>query len=193
MTSSLADEAEASVMRRLAARDFRTASLTVATFEASKPKARGIGIDWKHYDPDRDRIPLEAIFSHEPGILKGVRPDALEVLRVAAGMMYLWGVGTPRRSWLPFHFDNGSRFDGDVAARMLVFYADSQRNTYSIGVAVAESVKILGCSDSSRCAACAAIDGNEYPVAGVPEIPFPDCTSPKGCRCCVTAGHVSFR
>ncbi len=69
---------------------FRNASLAVAEFEAKQVRPRGIGIDWKRYDPAVDVRALTAIYTRIPGILEGVAGGALESLRFAAAMQFLW-------------------------------------------------------------------------------------------------------
>lgn len=178
------DAAEANTLRHLAARDFRAASMTVADYEAAQPVPRGIGIDWANYNPRRDIAMLGLIFNEVPGILKGIRPDALETVRLGAGMMALWGMGRPRgswRPWFPLHYDIGTHLEGDVAARMYSFYASNRSSLDQYrSESVVRRVKVSACP--GHCRECGEVSGS-YSLDEVPELPHPDCTSEIGCRC----------
>jgi hypothetical protein len=112
--------AEEIVRGALLAGRFLDASLAVAEFEAKQPTPRGIGVDWIRHDPARDVGALTAIFARVPGILKGITDDALESVRFAAAMQFLWGGA--RRRWLDRTLGTGTRFNADTAARMFVFF-----------------------------------------------------------------------
>jgi hypothetical protein len=145
-----------------------------------------MGIDWATHDTRGDVFALTMIFEHVPGILTGVRPDGLEKLREAAGMMALWGVPRPRRTWLPLHYESGVWLDGDVAARMLLFAAYHARDLDSYA-GIVMRVKILPCPDC--CDECATIAGKIFPIDACPELPYPACTSDMGC-CCTASGDL---
>lgn len=130
---------------------------------------------------------LSLLLPLHPGVLRSVAPVHLEPLRIAAGMMALWGENRAKR-WLPEGFQNGTHMDNDVAARMLVFAASYQRKLQQLRELGFAQVKILGTKDNAHCASCKSIAG-VYPIDGVPELPNPSCTCPIGCRCIVvTAG-----
>ncbi len=175
--------AEDEVSHALAARDFRAASAAVATYEAKQPVARGMGIDWKNHNPTNDILVLEAIYSHIPTILTGVLPQAVEPLRFAAAMMYLWG-GHKRR-WLPIDLPNGTHLRADAASRMFLFYGYSQRSIAGwkplIESGAINRAEVTSCKDA--CKSCQRMIGGIYDVAGLPEFPHPNCKSDKGCRC----------
>jgi hypothetical protein len=178
---------EEEVRRRLGVADYRGASMSVAAFEAMRPEPRGIGIDWKNYDPFRDVAALTAIHERVPAILDGVRADALPTLRLAASMMLLLGTG-PVRRWIQRDLTTGTRFGGDVSAYMLLFYGMKQaqiaswsRDFERAGVAVAR-VRISACGADS-CAPCREIANNIFAANRLPELPYQRCISPMGCRC----------
>jgi hypothetical protein len=60
---------EQQVVEYIKNRNFKEASLTVAAYEAEQVFPRGIGIDWKHYDPNKDMEMLNIIFESKPKIL----------------------------------------------------------------------------------------------------------------------------
>lgn len=178
---------EEEVRRRLDVADYRGASMSVAAFEAMRPEPRGIGIDWKNYDPFWDVAALTAMHERIPAILKGIRADALPTLRLTASMMMLLGYG-PLRRWIPRDLATGTRFGGDVAAHMLFFYGMKQaqianwsRAFERAGVTVAQ-VRISGV-DAGSCAPCREIAKRIFAASRLPELPYQHCVSPTGCRC----------
>lgn len=181
--------ADARTMELLAARDFRGASLSVATYEAEQPEPRGMGIDWKHYNPERDCAVLRAIFSDIPAILRGVTQSAIETLRVAAAMMFLWG-RKPRRTWLPLHYETGIDLDGDDAARMIMFYGQNQHSLAQYAEErVVDAVRVSACP--GHCWACGKMNGKSFALSEAPELPHPNCTGERGCRC-VYVPHLNL-
>lgn len=173
--------AEATVLAALEARDFRRACRLVAAYEAEQPIPRGIGIDWSRHDTSGEEEELRLIFSARPGILRDLTDSQLDSLRIPAALMRLWG--KPRaREWLPDPGLRYGRFDRDTAARMLMFYASKRRWLATAGVHQAQHrVRILSANDS--CPSCRRFEGRTYTVRQAPELPHPDCTHDKGCRC----------
>ena len=113
----------------LTARDFRAASLLVAAYEAKQPVPRGMGVNWGNYNPDSDVDGLSAIFSDPlPETITGVRVEAIETLRITAGLMWLFGVSRPYRRWLPRDFESSLTLSGDACAQMLIFHGYSARD-----------------------------------------------------------------
>lgn len=169
----------------LRAHEFQQASLVVSSYESRQVFKRGVGVDWSNPDTLGDVRDLRTIFSARPGILAGLPEDAWESLRVAAGMMLLWGKNRATE-WLPANFVGIERFDDDdTAARMLVFYARSQRDLEAYRQAGVTKVRVLGCDDS--CSACRRLMSGTYALANVPELPHPGCTHEIGCRCTLVA------
>ena len=117
------------VVERLRARDFHAASLAVAVYEAKQPVPRGMGVNWGNYNADSDVDGLTAIFSDPlPESLRAVRVEALETLRVTAGLMWLFGVSRPYRRWLPRDFETGLTLSGDASAQTLIFHGYRARD-----------------------------------------------------------------
>lgn len=172
----------------LEARDFAAAGRTRAAFIVGHGLSMGIGIDWKNYAPARDVRTLTLIWDNVPGILRGVRDEALHPLRMGAGMMCLWG--SRRRAWLAKDLDTGTRFSADNAARMFTFYAMRQgqlmeyRKFPSIAAAYAKRrFSVASVPDHLRCSECARLSTLTFGFDDIPELPHVDCVSPLGCRC----------
>ena len=175
---------EERVLSQLRARDFLAASQTVAAFEAVQVFSRGLGVDWSEHDTTSDATKLEAIFELKPKILDGLADAEWELLRIAAGMMALWGTGSAR-AWLPDNPVGLPRFDADTAARMLCFAADHKLRIVEYrqlsGTAGIKSVEVSVTADS--CPACKKMAGKRYKLSDLPELPHAACTEARGCRC----------
>lgn len=152
---------------------FKEASETVASFNAHRVFPRGVDTEQK------TRI-LEVMFAARPEIVDPIEDDALQYLRMAAGMTVLWGTNRPQ-DWLPTEFESDLELDSATAARMLIFYAQNtiDLERYRKSNAVAD-VEVLTANDA--CSACQTLAG-EYSFDEVPVLPNPDCTHKKGCRC----------
>ena len=159
---------------------FREASKLVATFEAEQVFSRGIGIDWEHHNPAHDVAMLKVIFQASPKILSSLNDEQMKHLRIAAGMMYLWGTDRAE-DWLPDDFETDLIMDNDTAARMILFYISHQRNIAQYRAAGVRKVEILATENS--CMACKELAKKKYRIDEVPELPYEKCTSEMGCRC----------
>jgi hypothetical protein len=179
--------AEHVVLDTLAKGEFAEAARLMGSFEAQQVFPRGMGIDWKNYQFDRDIRDLKRIFTAQPKILKGISAHHLSVLRLLAGMMLLWGTGR-NENWIPLEFETGLPFDNETAARMLLFYGRSHTALDEYRSSnVVEAVQVLAASDSCpRCQALAA-KKTKYHLDKAPELPYEKCTSEKGCRCVFVA------
>jgi hypothetical protein len=178
------EAAESSCLEQLRLGNFRSASLTVAHFEAKQTFPRGVGIDWDNPHIDSDIELLKAIFESRPRILHGLAEAEWEPLRIAAAMMHLWGTNEATK-WLPTDFVGIPKFNHDTAARMVLFYGQHRRNMADylekgrdLGI---KKVEILGSSDS--CPQCKKLAGKTYVIDKVPELPYEKCTHEMGCRC----------
>jgi len=161
-------------------RRFKEASHAVAAFEAQQVFPRGIGIDWKHYGPAHDVAMLKVIFQANPKILSSLNDGQMKHLRLAAGMMHLWGTNRAE-IWLPDGFETGLIMDNDAAARMILFYASHKRSIAQYLAAGVKKVEILATDNS--CTACKKLAKKKYKIDEVPELPYEKCTSEMGCRC----------
>lgn len=181
------DAAEREVLAMLREGRYREASVLVASHEANQVFSRGINIDWKNHDPSGDVAALKAIFGPPPRILARLDQDKLEPLRLAAGMMYLWGT-SEAKSWFPTDFETGLAMDNEAAARMFLFHGYYQADLEWYRRGGIKSVQIIGHKDQHQCEACGKLASRKYKLSEVPELPYEKCTSDLGCRC--TTGAV---
>jgi len=173
-------QAEEQVLQALQQRKFKEAGQIVAAFEARQVFPRGFNIDWKHYSPTNDVAMLKTMFGGRPKILSSLDDQQMEYLRIAAGMIYLWGTNQAD-DWLPNNFETGLIMDNDAAARTVFFYASHQLNVAQYRAAGAKTVEILATDNS--CDACKKLAKRKYKLDEVPELPYEKCTSEVGCRC----------
>jgi len=171
---------EKQVIEYLIKRKFKEASLAVASYEAGQASPRGIGIDWKHYNPKHQTELLNSIFNDKPKILSKLEDSKLEPLRLGAAMMELWGTNMATQ-WIPASFETSLPFDNDTAARMLLFYAIHQRTLEGYRGAGLKYVELFPAPDS--CEACKKLVGKQYILTEAPELPYEYCTHKLGCRC----------
>ena len=173
-------EVEKQMMEHLTKRRFREASLTIAAYENEQVFKRGMGIDWKHYNPNQDVEVLNRVFGSKPKNLAQLDDNKTETLRIATAMMLLWGIDSPEK-WLPDNFETGLPFDNDVASRMLFSQAQNQTTLGQYRDLGVGYVEILATSES--CDSCIILEGKRYKASKAPILPNPNCTHPMGCRC----------
>jgi hypothetical protein len=173
-------QVEEQVIGYLVKRMFKEASSAVAEYEAGQVFARGMGVDWKHYNPNRDIQMLQNIYDNKPQILNKLDDSKLDSLRLGAAMMLLWGTNQATK-WIPADFETGLSMDIDVAARMLLFNAQSIVTLKQFKEMGIEYVEVLGTPDS--CESCKEIAGKIYRLSEAPILPNPNCTHEMGCRC----------
>ncbi len=173
-------QVECQVIDYLVKRMFREASLTVANYEAGQVFARGMGIDWKHYNPNRDIQLLQYIYGNKPEILNKLDDTKLDSLQLGAGMMLLWGEHKATK-WIPKDFETGLSMNTDVAARMLLFHAQNKAKLMQFKEEGVKYVEVLGSPDS--CESCNKMAGKQYKLSDAPKLPNPNCTHEMGCRC----------
>jgi len=172
---------EKQVLEYLTKRKFKEASLIVAAYEAKQSRPRGIGIDWKHYNTNRDIAMLSIIFRSKPKILVQLKNEKFEALRIAAAMMALLGENRAKK-WLPYDFKTDLPFDNDTAARMLFFHAQNQVALEEyLKSRVIKRVEVLATQDS--CEACKKLTKKRYELNEAPELPSEHCIHKLGCRC----------
>lgn len=172
---------EAQVLDYIKQGMYTKACLAMGAFEAEQVFPRGLGTNWKNYDPDRDVDLLNLIFKYKPKILSRVTDDDLNILRVGATMMSLWGVNSAKK-WMPTDLSLNLPFDNDTAARMVFFHALHKSHIAQYKESnVVKSVEILTTPDS--CDECKKFAGKRYSLDNVPELPHEKCTHKYGCRC----------
>lgn len=169
-------------------RQFKKALRTIADHELSQVFPRGLGMDWNHYGSEKDIVELSAIFDKTPTILDGINEDRLIPLRFAASMTHLFGTNKIS-PWLAPDFETGIHFDAETTVAMLLSHARYHRRLFEltdIGGFIKEVE--FTCSDGDNtCAACKRMNGRKFKINKFPELPYPKCTSPSGCRCSVFA------
>ena len=184
------NHAETQVLDYIKQGIFRKACLAMGAFEANQVFPRGLGMNWKNYDPDRDVSLLNLIFKNKPKILSGVNDDDLRILRVGASMMGLWGVYSAKK-WMPADLSLNLPFDNDTAARMVLFHALHKSNIAQYKEStVVKAVEILTVPDS--CDECKKFAGKKYSLDTVPELPHEKCTHKYGCRCTTVPVVVGY-
>ena len=171
---------EQQIIDYLGKRMFKEASLAVANYEAGQVFARGVGVDWKHYNPNRDIRILQYIYGNKPEILSKLGNTKLDSLQLGAGMMLLWGENKATK-WIPKDFETGLSMNTDVSARMLLFHAHSIATLEQFKEMGIKYVEVLGTPDS--CESCKTLAGKRYKLNEVPTLPNPNCTHEMGCRC----------
>jgi hypothetical protein len=169
--------------------ELEKASLRVASYEAEQVFQRGINVDWKNYDPSRDISLLRGIFEGRPKALSQLSEDKLGSLRLAAGMMQLWGTGRTK-GWLPPDFETGLAMDNDAVVRLLLTQAHYRFDMEQIRESdLIKLCEIRTCNDEHVCEACRELTATHYEPSEVPELPYEKCTSETGCRCWVAVAE----
>jgi len=152
----------------------------LVAYEAGNPAPRGMGVDWRDAHVAVElRETITAIFAARPRILGSIDDAALNNLRVHASLIELFGIGKIPKRLTPGSSGIG-RMDADAAARMLLFYVQSQADLAK-WESIVRRCEISVCSDA--CEPCATRHGQIYRLDEVPELPCPDCTHEMGCRC----------
>ena len=181
---------EQQVMDAIRKRKFKEASQLVAVFEAEQVFQRGIDIDWKNYNPNQDAAILSNIFDGVPKRLGGINTKLLEQLRVAAGMMHMWGTNRGKE-WLSISDTKGLVVDANLAIRLLLSYAMYRHEIADYKRLGIKMVKILTCNDSYVCDECRKLASKSHKLNEVPELPYEKCTCELGCRCWISAAEFS--
>lgn len=176
------NQAEQHVLDLLMGRDFRGAAVRMGKYEAVQVFPRGMGIDWNRYNPESDMIVLKAVFDETPRLLMHIQHELLDVFRLGAGMMHLWGSNSAKK-WFDEMPETGIHLDAETSIRMLVFFGIHRRNLSDYRSADVRTVQVLGCNDEASCPECRAIAGKRFPLSRTPELPLPSCTCSNGCRC----------
>lgn len=180
------DLAKGAILQALKMRDCKLASRTLINYESNQFFQRGINIDWKQ-EKEENYIPtLSYILSKVPTVLRDIPEEKLELLRLVAGLNYLWG----KNDWsLLDNAENiSSKYDNVTCARLLDSYSRNLREIKEYHVLAVETgnrkykVEINTCNDEFVCSECAKLAKKKYPLSGeIPELPHIDCKN--GCRC----------
>jgi hypothetical protein len=170
----------------LAQGDYTGAMRIVVEYERQQLFQRGLNIDWYNYDSSPDEQKLRTISTARPKILRTLSEEHLAPLRIAAGLMTIWGEA--REEWFPDDLEADLTMDIDAAARMLLFHANYLYDMEGYRrPRVVRGVRIIGSDDPFACDACRALRDKVYNLDEAPELPHEHCTSELGCRCTTAA------
>jgi hypothetical protein len=143
-----------------------------------------LGFPPMRFFPDRPNLDdVRNALSARPLILAAVSEGALEQLRVAAAMGFL-GLGT---KWFAGDTETGTEMSCETAVNMIIGSVQYNRNLASWLRGGVKRVKILGSNSDDSCEACKVLWNRVWPIEKAPELPHPQCTFERGCRCCAVA------
>jgi len=180
--------AEKKTYEFLKQQEFIEAIRVMVQYESLQVFPRGLGIDWNTYESTSLFAgmvdALKAIFKSTPAILqaKDFEESQLKQIRLAAGMMRIWGARTAQR-WMPQGVDKTTLDAWDIASRMLDFHAYSLGMIQSFKEVGVRNVEVSGIADDRQCPECKKIDGKRFKLEDAPELPYVKCTCEMGCRC----------
>lgn len=89
------------------------------------------------------------------------------------------------KSVIPPGFSTGSRFDDEVAARMMSFHISHLERVQRMRELPGGEIEIMSVGDSRTCESCTALHKKRFPTSKPPELPNPQCTCDDGCRCTI--------
>lgn len=139
-----------------------------------------------HRPADQAELLADMLDGRLPRILGKISDIDDARLRFAAALLSL-GVRRAAKVALPKSFRTERGHDRESAVRMVLFGAYHRRNIRRMQEAGIRFARVKAIRDGSGCAACAALDGAVAELGAVPELPFPACSCPEGCRCRVLA------
>ncbi len=142
----------------------------------------------------REEVPLA--FAANPTILSGVSEDVMGCLRFAAAACCLSVLCRGDREGKCFVPDadlikglkTGLKMENEAALHMIIRQVKFQRakETWK-RMRVVRRVRLCAIHRPDLglrpCQACAELDGREWPIEEVPDLPYQYCTSKLGCRC----------
>lgn len=175
------ETAEQEVIAKLQKRQFREACLAYYGYQARQVFPSGGSKQWENRNPTKDAVALESIYRSNPRILARLNESQLALLRMATGMMILWGNGV--ECWLPAGFQTGLAMDASTAAQMLLIHGEYRATLKLFRRYDIEVVEILVTNDDRTCEACCELVGKTFALNEAPELPHERCTSEVGCRC----------
>ena len=81
--------------------------------------------------------------------------------------------------------------DAETTVAMLLSHARYCRRMFELNdkdiTAFIKEIEFSSIDNNDTCAACRKMNGRKYKINKFPELPYPKCTSPVGCRCSVFA------
>ncbi|MHB0923188.1 MAG: SAP domain-containing protein [Bellilinea sp.] len=180
------DLAKEAIIKALMNRDFKLASRTLINYEVNQFYQRGINVDWKTEKAEKYFPILTYIFTKVPTVLRDIPDEKLEVIKIVAGLDYLWGKGV----WSSIENTEiiSSKYNNATCVRLLESYAINLKELEEIKSIAIETnsknfkVEIITCNDESVCPECEKLAKKKYPLSGeIPELPHINCKN--GCRC----------
>lgn len=160
----------------LTRKEFKQASLTMASYEANCIIKQGINVDWTNYDSGRDVKFLIYIFSKTPKYLEKRGWTDSQEDRINAGMIHLWG--SPIRAELE------TSDDAYLPERMLVNHAHFLYGIELCREVGRKTITVFTCNDDAVCSECKKVSKIEkYRIDKIPEFPLTTCLCEHGCRC----------
>ena len=160
---------------------YKDACITVSSFEASQVFPRGVGIDWKRYDAERDVEILDEIAAYSPTGHRSIPQSIIPSLRIGAGMMNLWGESNPLK-WL-----TGSEREFAHGAQIMLHAAISKVNLRQWKRLGFRQVRLLSSGRSDVCKTCKEAGAKTYLIDSVPDLPHEKCSCEHGCGCTLIA------
>lgn len=176
-------EAENKTMNFLQNRSLDKAIKVVVEYEKLLVFPRGLNFNWDSQTIKSTESELSVIFNKLPVLLAMVQEDALNHIRLIAGMMCLWGSQSGISWKADSSIDTGIHLDSTVASRMLLFYAGHIRNLKQLELCGCKSVEII--SSNNCCSECKKLDGKKFSIKKAPELPYHKCSCELGCRCAI--------
>jgi hypothetical protein len=176
----------------LSRRQFLEAVKTKALFENERVFQAGLNIDWKNYDLKTDVSVLNFIFSAKFKLLNSFSSEQLFVIRMIAAMSMLWGEDRAKE-WLTENIDKSLPFDVMTVSRMVMFYGCNKGTLerYKKEQDIIAGVSISCANDS--CSECKKLENKVFHFNNVPELPYENCTSTKGCRCSYSPVTIGWK
>jgi hypothetical protein len=171
-------EAELLSFQYLVKNNLTEAASAMAAYEQKQVFPRGMGVDWKSHDVTTDVEELKLIMQNTPAILKDMKPQVLNNIRVAAAMARLFSTSSAKK-WMPKEITTEIHLLPDEASRMLIFYAKNKvqiKQAIQFGATHVE----LKVGTQAPCDACKQVENKIFPVTSVPEIPLGDCKFERG-------------
>lgn len=134
-----------------------------------------------HYPVEVHLEFLSDLKDASPGILASLRAEAMPKARLAAALSHFFGRNVGHA--MPTGFAEGTHFDDQTAAQMLMFHAWSRRHRRQLEDLGRVFLRISCVEDGNSCSACAEAGKGRYTLGDLPELPLASCTSVMGCRC----------
>ncbi|MHB0987825.1 MAG: SAP domain-containing protein [Bellilinea sp.] len=180
------DLAKEAIIKALKTRDFKLASRVLINYEVNQFFQRGISVDWKKEKAENYIPTLSLIFTKTPTVLREIREEHLELLRVGTGFNYLWGKGD--WSFLENTENVSAKYDNITCARLIESYCHNLKELDEYREIASElrdnkfKVEINTMNDEFVCPECEKLAKKKYALSGeIPELPHIDCKN--GCRC----------